>query len=175
MQALLISFLATNLTHGYLLLRHRGKGRPTISERAVEDDLSLSIYVAAHFIGGLAFAVFSYGLFYIYYDSEILFSLAIAGIITEWLQAVVPARGRYLPAHTALAYVMSFFVVAMGVVAIFTLSLPSQDRLALIITEAIIIAGYPVSGVLPYRYFWTIQLFNTNLFYLQMYLLLLAS
>ena len=175
MWSLSLSFFITNLTHGYLLYSHKGTGQPTLSERAVQSNTSLGLFVTAHIIAGLAFASFAYQFFWLRERSVFLLSLALLGIIAEWLQAVMPAKGRYERLHFALAFTMSIFMVALGITAILSITLPTQARLLLIAIEVIILAGYPLVKILPYKYFWIIQITNINLFYLQMYILLFVS
>ncbi len=174
MQALLISFMATNIVHGYLVLHERGNGRSTLSERAVQHRLTYMAYVFAHMIGGLAFGVFAYNIFWLQNSNLVLTSLAFAGVLTQWAQAVVPDKGKYGVIHTALAFAMSGFIILLSIGAIFGLPLPTATRFLLLGIELIILAGYPMVTMLPYKYFWILQIININLFYLQMFIVLLT-
>ncbi len=174
MYALILSFLVANLTHLYVLIRHRQSKLPTISERAVQTKTSLALYVAGHVLAGLAFAGFAYQFFWLNIGSQPLFSLAILGVLFEWLQALVPARGKYEKPHRRLAYGMSGLMVLLGIGAIISLPLTPITRIVLVAIEAVIIFGYPLVRKLPQKYFWTIQVLNINLFYLQMFILYLT-
>lgn len=174
MYALTLSFLIANLTHLYVLIRHRQSKLPTISERAAQTKTSLAFYNLGHLASGLAFAYFSYQFFWLNIGSQSLFTLAILGVLFEWLQALVPARGKHEKPHRRLAYGMSGLMVLLGIGAIISLPLMPITRTILVVIEAIIICGYPLVRKLPQKYFWTIQVLNINLFYLQMFILLLA-
>lgn len=175
MWSLTLSFFVTNLIHVYVLIRHRDSKQPTISERAVQSQSSLALYVAGHILAGLAFAGFAYQFFWLQHSSPILFLLALGGVLLEWIQALIPAKGKYEPIHRAIANGMSGFIVALGVGAIVSIPLPLLAKTLLIALELVILAGYPLTTRLPHERFWVIQMVNMNLFYLQMYILLLAA
>lgn len=175
MYTLTLSFLAANLTHLYVLIRHRRSRLPTISERAAQTKTSLALYILGHFVGGLAFALFSYQFFWLTLGSKPLLAIAVLGVVFEWLQALVPAKGTLEKPHRALAYGMSGLMVLLGIWTILSLSLTSTTRTLLVMIEAIIICGYPLVRRLPQKYFWTIQVLNINLFYVQMFILLHAT
>ena len=175
MYSLTLSFLLANLTHLYVLTRHRQSKRPTISERAAQSRWSFVLYIIGHGLAGLAFIGFAYQLFWLQQQSTILFTLACGGVVLEWLQAIIPARGKSEPLHRALAYGMSGFMVLLGIGAIISMPLSPAVRAVLTVIEVLIVCGYPLVKRLPQRYFWTIQVLNINLFYTQMYILLLTS
>lgn len=175
MQALTLSFLLTNLVHAYVLVRHRNSKQPTISERAVQSQSSLILYIAGHIFAGLAFAGFACEFFWLQHHSQTLFALALCGVLFEWVQALIPAKGKYEPIHRAVAYGMSGFIVALGVGSIMSVPVPIASKILLIVLELIIMAGYPLTTRLPHKHFWVIQMVNMNLFYVQMYVLLLAA
>ena len=175
MRALTLSFLITNLVHTYVLIRHRSSKQPTISERAVQSQSSLVLYVAGHIFAGLAFVSFAYGFFWLQLHSQILFALALWGVLLEWIQALIPAKGKYEPIHRAVAYGMSGFIVALGIGSIISIPVPIVSKTLLVALELVIIAGYPLTTRLPHERFWVIQMVNMNLFYVQMYILLFAA
>ncbi len=175
MYSLTLSFFVANLVHIYVLVRHRHSKQPTISERAVQSNESLALYIVGHLLAGLAFAGFAFEFFWLQFGSKLLFALALGGVTLEWVQALIPAKGKYEPIHRAVAYGMSGFVVTLGTLSIFTFTLSTLTRIMLILLQAIIIAGYPLAARLPHKHFWVIQMVNINLFYLQMYILLRAG
>ncbi len=173
--ALLISFVVINVGHVLLLYRQHGKANCTLSERAVASPANLIIYILTHLVGGAAFLAFSYRLFWLEYHNALMLALASAGVMTQWLQAVLPAKGKFSAVHTALAFAMSGFIISMGIVGTFGLNISLSTRSLTLAIELIILSGYPIITIMPYKYFWLAQVVNINLFYLQMFIFLLAA
>lgn len=172
MRYLLASFLLINVVHGYLLISHRANRNLTISERAAKNNKTLSLYVFGHLLNGTLFAIFAYNLFISTSSSPLLFAVAVAGIISEWSQALIPARGEYDKPHTAIAFLMSVLMTTLGTLGAILLPVSSSAQILVLFISFVILWGYPLAVLLPRRYFWVIEMVNINLFYLQMFILL---
>lgn len=173
--ALTLSLAAVNAGHGFLIYKQRGKQNCTLSERAVSSNTNLAIYILAHLVAGSAFLLFSYQLFWLHYQNLLMVILASGGVLTQWLQAVIPDAGKLKTTHTALAFGMSGLMVALGIVGTFGLDISTSARALSLAIELIILSGYPLITIMPYKYFWLAQVVNINLFYLQMSVFLLAA
>lgn len=172
MHYLVASFLLINAVHIYLLAAHRANRNLTISERAAKNNAALALYVAGHLINGALFAIFAYS-FFLHKSSEpLLFAVAALGVISEWSQALIPARGEYDKPHTMIAYLMSALMTLLGAMSAILLPASSNVQRLILAITFIILWGYPLAAVLPRRYFWVIEMVNINLFYLQMFILI---
>ena len=172
MPYLLGSFLLITIVHGYILFTHRDNSNLTLSERAAEDQPSLLLYRLGHIVNGTLFTLFAYYFFVTKTNQVMLFWLAIAGVVTEWAQALIPAKGRYDRPHTAVAFLMSLMMTALGVFGAVLLPVDTGVRQLVLFITFVILWGYPLCVLLPRRYFWVIEMVNINLFYLQMFILL---
>lgn len=169
-----LSFFVVNFIHSYLLVTHRSNRDLTISERAVSNSLTIRLYVAAHIIGGFSFLLFAQELYLSKFMHVSLFVVVIVGVIAEYLQALIPARDRYERFHLRLAYFMSIVMTFLGAMSALLLPLEFATKVALLCITALILLGYPLAILLPRRFFWTIEMININLFYLQMVILAVA-
>lgn len=167
---LLVSFALINSVHVYLLISQRHKRGLTISEHAAKDLPTHMLYIFAHGLGGLVFLGFAWNFFYVHQHSPLLLLVTIVGVLNEWLQALVPARRRYVRYHEFLAYGMSAAMALLALLVILIIPMSRDLRIFLLVVEFIILCGYPLGIKLPRKYFWIIEMVNINLFYLVIFL-----
>ena len=174
MKFLVVSWLLINAVHAYLLITHRANRELTLSERAANSYTAWAIFVGGHMCNGMIFGVFAYHFFLVGEAKPLLFAIASLGIVTEWAQAITPAKDNREKAHIAIAYIMSALMTLLGAASAVLLPLDPGVRTLVIFITFVILWGYPLAVLLPRRYFWVIEMVNINLFYLQMFVVLLV-
>jgi hypothetical protein len=172
---LFASALVINIIHGFLLSSQRDMRGLTISEHAARDIFTHSLYVFGHIVGGFLFMLFAYRFFIVENQTVGLFAVTAVGVFVEWAQAFVPAKNTYESIHLFFAYTMSVIMTALGFIATVFLDLPLGVFLISIAITLSLLAGYPLVATLPRKYFWVIEMININLFYLQIFLIYIAS
>jgi hypothetical protein len=116
--ALLLSVLFINGVHGWLLYYHRGNRKWSISEHAVLDKKSYFFYVLGHLLGGAFWLVFAKIYFVDTVHLDWLFALSIWVVGFEYLQALLPAKGKINKLHTIAALIMWGSFIAAGLLCI---------------------------------------------------------
>jgi len=144
----LISALIVNGMHGYLLWSQRDERKWSISVHASKDRRTYTIYLIGHFLAGLFFAIFAYRFFVTTHDVKWLFWLSLFGLVFEYVQALLPARGKTNNAHAVTAYAMFVSYAVVALIAMITLDLSIFVRLVAIPFLIMI----PVFGIIAVRY-----------------------
>ncbi len=117
--ALLLSALFINGVHGWLLYYHRDSRKWSISEHAVLNKKSYFLYVLGHLLGGALWLVFAKIYFVDTVHLDWLFVLSIWVVGFEYLQALLPAKGKTNKLHTIAALIMwgSFIIAGLMCIA----------------------------------------------------------
>lgn len=167
---LLLSAIATNGVHGYLLTSLKTDRKWTISEHAVLRKKAFVLYVLGHVLGGGFFLIFA-KLYYVDISNlNWLFGLSLFTVVFEYVQAFLPAKGRTNRAHTITALIMWGSFIALGVLSIVFLPVDGIRKLFASIFYAALL------GTLIYSYFdrqkiYKHQMAMVLLFYLSMFVL----
>ncbi len=115
---LIFSGIIINLVHGYLLVAYKNQKKFSISEHAVLDRKARSIYIIGHIVCGALCLMFAK----IYYVNTIevpsLFYLSIFTVIFEYLQAILPAKGKTNRLHIIAALIMWASFISLGLLTI---------------------------------------------------------
>ena len=115
---LLIAGTVASLTHAYLVWHHRANRRYSISEHAILDKKSHSLYLAAHIICEVFVILYAYQFFFIDLHLMTPFYLLVVFAILDFVQALVPSRGKTERLHFAAAYVSWFSYILAGLIAL---------------------------------------------------------
>ncbi len=116
--ALLLSAFFINGVHGWLLYYHRGNRKWSISEHAALDKKSYFLYVLGHLLGGAFWLVFAKVYFVDTVHLDWLFALSIWVVGFEYLQALLPAKGKTNKLHTIAALIMWGSFITAGLLCI---------------------------------------------------------
>lgn len=166
---LVISFFIVNILHGYLLVNQRQASPQSISYHSIKNRLTLICYAVVHILAGVLLGLFiktEFGL-----DNILLVTVAAIAILAEWIQAVLPAKGKTDKAHTAAAGVMALFLILLVLICTFIVNPPAITWLigvpiCLALLFFLSQVRYP-----PAKNTWKMQFIGQNLLYLQMFLL----
>jgi heme/copper-type cytochrome/quinol oxidase subunit 4 len=168
---LLISFLGTCGTVLYILFTHKGERKSSISLHVAASKKAHALFAAGHFIGGLAFLLFSYKFFYEETGSVLLMLLAGLGFAVEQVQAFLPNTKRFEKVHTVAAVLMGVFISLIVVTAPFIIPLSSIGKLCYVLLGLVLLSA----GVYTLRnktIFYRTQLLFFTGFYIFLLLLL---
>ena len=161
---LLISFLGTCGTVYYILAKHEGERKTSISLHVAASKKSHALFATGHFIGGLAFLLFAYKFFYVQHGSTTLLLVAIVGFMVEQVQAFLPNNMKFEKVHTVAAFGMGLCMLVILALAPAVVKLTS-GWLAVYIVLALI---YLVAGLYAFfnkQKFYQAQLVFFSLFY----------
>lgn len=139
----ILSGLIVNGVHGYLLWTQRHERKWSISVHAAKDKQTYIIYLVGHLLAGLFFVLFAYDFYINMYDKAWLFWLACIGLTFEYVQAIVPAKGKTNMAHAITAYAMFISYAIVAVLSLFNLPL---SREAILLAAPFLLA-IPIFGV----------------------------
>jgi len=104
---------------------------------------------------------------------SIILTVTVVTIISEWLQAVVPARGKTDVAHTVLATAMAAGL-ALLVLLCTIFYAPNKFVLFTNLMLSTLIASFFLSTRYPPRpYLWKLQFTGQIILYLQMFMVVL--
>lgn len=143
----IISGVIVNGVHGYLLWSQRDERKWSISVHAAKDRRTYVIYLIGHLLAGLFFAIFAYEFFVIAIDASWLFWLSMVGLTFEYVQAVLPAKGRTNSIHAVTAYAM---FISYAFVAVFSMFVLPLSPLVCLVTLPFLVA-IPIFGVIAVR------------------------
>lgn len=169
---LFLSFLLVNLLHGYLLYDHRQSHPATISYHASKNNRTLIIYAVGHLIAGVLLALVVSDNFLTDSYKVAIIATAATAVITEWLQAIFPAKGKTDVLHTVFAVIMAFSMVLLGFLCTIVFSSNQFVQAINLTITAILVSFLVVVRYPPRNYFWKVQFIGQLLLYLQMFLIL---
>ena len=118
---LLAAGVPVSLAHFYLVWRHREDRRYSISEHAMLTRSSSLLYAVAHVNCEVFYILFSYQLFLVHHNAPFLFWLNVVFAVLDFVQALLPSRGKTEKIHIAAAYISWCCYLLAGVLALFIL------------------------------------------------------
>ncbi len=168
---LMVSFLAANIMHGYLLYRQRDDRKPTISHHAAKSPRTQRFYVAGHIVAATSFYMFARTFFAGTPQATLLVAVATIGFVADIIQAIIPARGKIEKYHAFFAYIMAFSVIIIGVLAAFTIpQLPVAALVSKLLAMCLALS-IPLSHIIEQRYFYRIQMASLLIFYIELFVI----
>lgn len=115
---LLLSIFIINGVHGFLLASQKSKRKFSISEHAVLNTKAYLLYVIGHILGGGFFLIFAYLYYMNILNIQWLFWLSVVTVMLEYVQALLPARGKTNHLHTVIALSMWASFLCLGLLTI---------------------------------------------------------
>ncbi len=167
---LIISFFLINTVHLYLLTTSKVVGIKSISEYAALTSKSYVVYVLGHLLNGVLIIVFSWEYFLNAMNNEWLFYLSLLTVCFEYLQAIIPAKGKYDSYHTVAAILMWASFISLGGLSIVLLPV-SSSRVAVASITYLCIFLMLLYGIRHRNKLYLWQMIAVNLFYLSMLIL----
>ncbi len=144
---LILAGLLASGVHFYVVWKHRGNRRYSISEHAMLSKKSHTIYFVAHVLCDIFFLLFSFQFFVREHQYYLPFYLNVAFAVLDFVQAALPSRGRTEKIHFAAAYISWCCYLLSGLLAMFALQI-AQPYLTLAILFIV-----PVVGMFIYMHF----------------------
>ncbi len=170
MSYLFASFVLVNLYHGWLVLDQRDVSPASLSYHSVKNRFTLGGYMLVHLLAGILLTLFIYSEFGFGYLGLTL--IGVVAVVSEWLQALLPAKGRTDKLHTVFAGLMSISLIILVMVAGSLSQAPEVLKiinlaLCSLLLGACVFVRYP-----PKKGFWKLQFFGQSMLYVQMFILL---
>lgn len=141
------SGLIVNGVHAWLLWSQRHERKWSISVHAAKDKQTYKIYLVGHLLAGLFFALFAYDFYVNDHDKQWLFWLTCVGLTFEYIQAILPAKGKTNMAHAVTAYAMFISYAIVAILSLFHLPL---SRGATLLAAPFLLA-IPLFGVVAVK------------------------
>jgi len=101
---LVVAGLLISAVHAYLVWKNFDGVRYSISEHAIANKRSYLLYIGSHVVADVLFVVYAYNFFYESQGQYTLYVLTLVFIALDFLQAVLPSRGRVETVHFVSAY-----------------------------------------------------------------------
>jgi|GEM_PF-2382763 len=119
---LLFAGLQVSAVHAYLVWRHKDSRKWSLSEHVILAKKSRLIYFVSHVVCEAFFLLFSYQFYMVQHHLPALHYLNVAFAVLDFVQAVVPTRGKTVEIHFAAAYVSWCCFLLSGTLALFALN-----------------------------------------------------
>lgn len=168
---LLVSFLGTCGTVFYILAKHTGERKTSISLHVAATKKSHALFAAGHFIGGLCFLIFCYKFFYVDNGSTLLLVLAALGFLVEQVQAFLPNNERFEMVHTIAAFGMGLCMIVILALAPSVVELNGLWLFAYVCL-AIVYLSAAIYALLNKQKFYQAQVVFFSAFYIFLFILL---
>lgn len=165
----LVSFV-----HFYLVWHHRDNRRYSLSEHAILTTRSHILYFVSHVICEIFFLLFSYQFFVVEHDIPLAFSLNVSFVVFDFVQALLPSRGRTEKIHFASAYISWLCYLLAGIVAVITLNV-AQPYLAVALILLVPILGMFIYMHINRSKLYPYQLAIVPMFVIYMLLLVMGT
>lgn len=141
---LLSAGLLISCIHFYLVWRRRDSNKYTLSEYAIIDKSAHALYFVTHIIVEVFFVIYSYMFFITEHGLVAPFYLTVSFAAFDFVQTVLPARGKTKKVHLVAAYSSWLSYLFAGVVALFALQISEPYK---VIAIALLI---PILGMFLY-------------------------
>lgn len=161
---LLLSIICVNGMHGYLLQSQKNERKWSISVHAVKDRQAFNVYILGHVLGGFFFLLFAHAFFVKIHGFYWLFAVSCAMVGFEYLQALLPAKGKTNLPHSLTAYAMWVLFITVGVSSALVLPLAMLKKVVALLLIVIVLAMFVY-----------VHFNRTKLYYYQMLMVLLVS
>ena len=126
---LLTAGILVSSVHSYLVWRNRKNIKYTLSDNAVIDIKGYLIYLFTHVIIEILFLLYSYQFFIVEHNLVLPFIINIAFVVLDFVQAVLPSRGKTENIHILSAYVSWLCFLLSGTIALFALNISEPYKL----------------------------------------------
>lgn len=165
---LILAGVFVNGMHASLLFAKKDDRRWSISEHAVISRRTYAIYVAGHILGGWFFFLFAKEFYLERYDALPMFVLACVTVLFEYLQAVIPAKGKWYMTHTIAALTMWISFIALGVWSAFSLELQQAPGLISQVLMLGVVGLLIVTAATGGKKYWLMQMSMVTLFFVSL-------
>lgn len=155
---ILVSFV-----HFYLVWHHRDNRRYSLSEHAILSRKSHQLYFISHVICEVLYVAFSYQFFIVQHDLALPHYLNTIFAVLDFVQALVPSRGKTEKLHFTAAYISWVSYLSAGLVAIHELSVLEPYK-----TIAIVLL-VPILGMFIYMHINRSKLYPYQLLIVPMF------
>lgn len=136
---LLFAGALISAVHFYLVWHHKGDRRYSVSEHAILTRRSHLLYFLSHVVCEVSFLLFSYQFLIKKHHLLVSFYLNVVFAVLDFVQAILPSRGRTEKIHFASAYISWFCFLLSGVICLFSLNISEPFRaLAVIVLTPIL-------------------------------------
>ena len=125
---LLSAGILVSSVHFYLVWVHRANRKYSLSEHAIIDKKSHVLYLITHILCGVFFLLYSYEFFIVEHDLWIPFWLNVSFAVLDFVQALLPSRGKTEKVHFAAAYFSWLSFLSSGLVALVNLEITEPYR-----------------------------------------------
>ncbi len=161
----LLTFIFSQGVHIYLLVSQRQSRKWSISAHAANNTRTHTLYIIGHVLAGASFVLFSYEFFYQLHRLPVIFYAACAGVLFDYIQALLPARGKTNAIHTIAAYIMWLLYVGVGLLGYVMISLNLIQK---ILAGCLFVA---MLSVLTYTHFNQNKLYRKQMLMIALYFL----
>lgn len=135
-----------SFVHFFLVWHHRDNRKYSLSEHAIITSRSHLLYLVTHVVCEISFLLFSYQFFVVEHGLYLPHYLNVGFAGFDFVQAVLPSRGRTEKVHFAAAYFSWLCYLSAGLVAIAKLQVTEPFR-----TIAILLL-IPILGMFVYMH-----------------------
>lgn len=143
---LLTAGVLISTVHFYLIWVHRENRKYSLSEHAIIDKRSHYIYIFAHIITEILFLSYSYQFFIARHNLPLPHYLNIGFAIFDFIQAILPSRGKTEKIHFTAAYISWVCYLLAGVLALVQLEVAEPYRMLAILLLI------PILGMFAYMH-----------------------
>ena len=168
---LVASFIVTNTLHGWLVFGGRGGNPATISYHSVKNRRTLLVYIGGHLVSGLLLWLFVNQLFGAHQKTAVILAVTSVAVLSEWLQALLPAKGKTDTIHTVFATIMA---ASMALLVLLCTVFFAPNRLILamnLLLSAVVASFFLFIRYPPKAGTWKLQFAGQVILYLQIFLL----
>lgn len=160
---LLSAGLLVSSVHFFLVWYHRENRRYSISEHAILGKKSQALYFLSHFVCEVLFLAFSYQFFIVEHSLVLPHYLNIVFAVFDFVQALLPSRGKTEKIHFATAYISWVSYLSGGLVALAKLHIDEPYRVLAIILLV------PILGMFLYMHINRSKLYPYQLLIVPMF------
>ncbi len=171
---LLSGGILVSAVHIFIVWHHRYNRRYSLSEHAILTKKSHLLYFAAHLVTEILYLTFSYQFFVVEHQLYLPHYLNIAFAVLDFVQAVLPSRGRTEKIHFAAAYISWLCYLTSGIIAIIKLQV-AQPFLALAYFLLVPIVGMFVYMHINRSKLYPYQLMIVPLFVVYMLMIVIGT
>lgn len=164
---LLIAGVPVSIAHAYLVWKHSDNRKYSVSEHAIIDRQSHTLYIATHVLTIIFYLLYSYQFFIVKHDLLLPHILNCIFAALDLVQAIIPSRGKTEKVHIAAAYTSWVCYVISGVVALASLTIAEPYKVFAILTMV------PVIGMFVYMHINRSKLYPYQLMMVPLYVLVL--
>lgn len=171
---LLSGGLLVSAVHILIVWHHRYNRRYSLSEHAILTKKSHLVYFATHLVTEVLYLAFSYQFFIVEHQLYLPHYLNIVFAVLDFVQAVLPSRGKTEKIHFTAAYISWLCYLSSGIIAIIKLQV-AQPYLTLAYLLLVPIVGMFVYMHINRSKLYPYQLMIVPLFVVYMLMIVIGT